>query len=319
MKKGLRLRLLMRLSGKRGFALLAVFWLTLLLTLVCLGYATESRFRGQAALNRKRQQVVSYGYRSAAEKGFHEYLKARANRVLLDKRKEIEGIAEEAVDLWFPRFEAYDYQLDDQQFMVRLVSEGGKFAVNEIPVSLWQEILAACGIPVGAAQTGIVNAVLDWIDADDNHRIDGAENDYYQGLDTAYQCKNHPLESLTELLLVKGVTPELYHGSEERPGLKSFLSVYGERSRIDVNSAAPAAFQLVDGISDEIIEEIVQRRQEQPFQKIQDLAEVVPQAYYAQLSRLFTVVSSPRYVTVAVARKGADGSPGGWHSWTIKP
>ena len=303
---------------EQGFALLAVFWIILLLSLLCLGYATAARFRAQAALNRKRQLVDRYLYQSAREKGYHEYLKSRANQVLLHKQEEIETIAAETVELWFPRYEPYLYNLNDQQIAVRLLDEKGKFSVNDIPVSLWQEILAACGLPLGDEQTEIVNAIMDWIDTDDEHRLDGAENDYYQSLEYPYACKNYYIETLEELLLVKGITPELYYGTNEFPGLESFLSVYGDRRKIDLNSAPPAAFRLVEGLPEDIIEEIIKLRRETPLRGLQELSEVVPQENYSQLSRFFTVYRFPAYLSIAVSKKAADDSYGRWRQWIFK-
>jgi general secretion pathway protein K len=301
----------------RGFALLAVFWIILLLSLLCLGYATASRFRAQAALNRKRRLVNRCLYRSAREKGFHEFLKTRANRVLLSKKDEIETVAEEAVDLWFPRYEPYDYNLDGRHLAVRLLDENGKFSVNDISVSLWEEIFAACGVPAGAEQTGMINSIQDWIDADDEHRLDGAENDYYQSLEHPYACKNYFIETLEELLLVKGITPELYYGTGEFPGLVSFLSVYGARRKIDVNSASPAAFRLVAGLPGDVVDEIVKRRRETPLLRLDELSDVVSQENYSQLSRFFTVSSSPVYLSIEVSRKIAGDSFGRWHRWIV--
>ena len=57
------------------------------------------------------------------------------------------------------------------------------------------------------------DAILDWIDADDEPREYGAEvNDYYSGLNPPYAPKNGPPDSVEELLLVRGVTPELMFG-----------------------------------------------------------------------------------------------------------
>src|SRR5262249_57796060 len=56
--------------------------------------------------------------------------------------------------------------------------------------------------------------ILDWIDADSTPRSTGAEDDYYMGLNPPYHCKNGPLDSLEELLLVKGVTPQLLFGND---------------------------------------------------------------------------------------------------------
>ena len=59
-----------------------------------------------------------------------------------------------------------------------------------------------------------VDALLDWQDSDSNPTgSNGAENDYYSSLPKPYPCKNAPLTSLDELLLVRGFTPEVFYGS----------------------------------------------------------------------------------------------------------
>ena len=60
----------------------------------------------------------------------------------------------------------------------------------------------------------IADAILDWIDADRQPRQSGAESDYYASLQPPYGPKNGPLESIEELLLVRGVTPRLLFGED---------------------------------------------------------------------------------------------------------
>ena len=56
------------------------------------------------------------------------------------------------------------------------------------------------------------DAILDWIDADDTPRDQGAESDFYGSLDNGYTPRDRPPVSIEELLLVRGVTPELLFG-----------------------------------------------------------------------------------------------------------
>ncbi|MBI9076446.1 MAG: type II secretion system minor pseudopilin GspK [Desulfatibacillum sp.] len=80
------------------------------------------------------------------------------------------------------------------------------------------------------ATTDIINSMKDWIDSQDDDAItglNGAETDYYQGLDTPYNAKNNYFNSVSELLRVKGITPELFYGSEEIPGIWESITVYG--------------------------------------------------------------------------------------------
>lgn len=61
----------------------------------------------------------------------------------------------------------------------------------------------------------VADAILDWIDEDDEPRDYGVEfGDYYSTLSPAYEPRNGPLQTVEELLLVAGVTPELLFGAD---------------------------------------------------------------------------------------------------------
>ena len=70
----------------------------------------------------------------------------------------------------------------------------------------------------------IVDAILDWRDADDESRGETliTEREYYQGLARPYSIKNGPFDSVEELLLVRGVVGEVLYGEDfDRNGLLS--------------------------------------------------------------------------------------------------
>lgn len=86
-------------------------------------------------------------------------------------------------------------------------------------------VLKADGIQEGAGRTllmvlpgmteDVADAILDWMDEDDEARDYGAEfSDYYSTLQPAYEPRNGPIQSVEELLLVVGVTPELLFGAD---------------------------------------------------------------------------------------------------------
>ncbi|MDR3199279.1 MAG: general secretion pathway protein GspK [Planctomycetaceae bacterium] len=71
----------------------------------------------------------------------------------------------------------------------------------------------------------VADAILDWLDEDNDPREFGAENDYYAGLDPPYYARNAIPDSLDELLLVKGVTPKLLYGIDWN---RNHIADYGE-------------------------------------------------------------------------------------------
>jgi len=112
----------------------------------------------------------------------------------------------------------------------------------------------------------IVDAIKDWIDNPDNDDVTGwggAEDSYYQSLERPYPCKNAPFEFLEELLLVRGITKELFYGSGEKPGIFSYLSPLGD-GKININTADPLVLRaLSDQIDQDLAEDMVAYREEE--------------------------------------------------------
>lgn len=91
------------------------------------------------------------------------------------------------------------------EFRYGLTDEASKLNVNASPAASLEKL--------PRLTPALVAALRDFIDEDDVPRPEGAEQDYYSGLPRPYTIRNGPLASLDELLLVRGFTPELLHGS----------------------------------------------------------------------------------------------------------
>lgn len=94
-----------------------------------------------------------------------------------------------------------------------LEDESAKINLNAI-LSLVKEEDAAREVLMSlpGMTEDVADAILDWIDSDDETRTFGAEVDYYSTLDPPYAPKNGPLGTIEELLMVRGVTPALLLG-----------------------------------------------------------------------------------------------------------
>ncbi|MCC6797653.1 MAG: type II secretion system minor pseudopilin GspK [Candidatus Hydrogenedentes bacterium] len=155
------------------------------------------------------------------------------------------------------------------------------------------------------AEEDPTDAILDWIDSDDDPRPNGAETDYYQSLEIPYPCKNAPLGSVEELLLIRGITPEVFFGDPEldQLPLTELLTVHGQRNgRVNVNTAELETLTaLGDAMgSPGLAELVLEERQRIPFQNNNDLETrgiISPQDSSGQQgstrnNRPFTVASS---------------------------
>ncbi len=137
-------------------------------------------------------------------------------------------------------------KFDDSRLGLRIFDELGRIQINALvkypegrhfnPAQhrLWIRFLTA--LSAGDEQyaelepAAVINPVKDWLDRGDDDAItglSGAESDYYQGLDPPYACRNAPFKHLYELMLVKGITRDLFLGVNKSFGISHYLTVYG--------------------------------------------------------------------------------------------
>src|SRR5258708_17761661 len=90
----------------------------------------------------------------------------------------------------------------------------------------------------------IGDSLQDWRDANEEHRLNGAESDYYRALPVPYRSHNANLDSVAELLQVRGVTPEIYRGTAGAPGLVDLLAVPAT-GQVNINTASPAVLKAL--------------------------------------------------------------------------
>ncbi|MGH8535848.1 MAG: type II secretion system minor pseudopilin GspK [Gammaproteobacteria bacterium] len=112
----------------------------------------------------------------------------------------------------------------------------------------------------------LADAIADWLDADREPRQPaGAEDEYYQRQTPPYRAANRRIVSASELLLVRGVTPDVYHR------LRAFVSVLPAAAPINVNTAAR---EILMSLAEETvagdIDDLIATREREPFKKITD-------------------------------------------------
>lgn len=95
--------------------------------------------------------------------------------------------------------------------------------------------------------------LLDWIDADDETRLDGAESDFYGEFEWPYHASNQPVRRLSELALVEGYR-QLFFDEAGRPNelFRTFaanVSLYSD-GNLNANSATEFALRAYAGYTD---------------------------------------------------------------------
>jgi general secretion pathway protein K len=163
---------------------------------------------------------------------------------------------------------------EEGRFMVEIVDVSGKIQINNLvdqDGAYRPEQKALLTGFLSSQQFGldyetvedIIDAIKDWIDADNEVTKFGAEDAYYQSLEKPYHCKNAPIESLEELLFVRGISLELFSGTKEKAGISRYLTVYGD-GKVNLNTADPIILRSLSAqIDQETVEDMIAYRNDE--------------------------------------------------------
>jgi general secretion pathway protein K len=181
-------------------------------------------------------------------------------------------------------------------YSYRITDEGARININTAPAALLDRLLQLMHIEKEDRDV-IVDSIQDWRDDNDEHRLSGAESDdYYLTLPVPYRARNADIESVNELLQIKGITPELFHGTTDRPGLADLVTVVGQ-GQININTASTLVLSAT-GLSAAEILEIQATRREVPYT-------TVPPRFSTGTRRLIAATRTYRIEAMGII----DGSP----------
>lgn len=142
---------------------------------------------------------------------------------------------------------------EEQEILYGMMDELSKININKVPAQILKTLLENIGKVEEDKADDIAYAIVDWRDVDIMVSPGGAEDDYYSNSDPAYPCKNSDFEILEELLLVKGMTPEIFSK------IKGAITIYGE-GRVNINTAGWLSLHAL-GLGEELAERIIKFRQ----------------------------------------------------------
>lgn len=247
-------------SEERGFALLVVLWIFMVLFVLGAEFAVGMRQNAQETVNFADETQSYYLASAVANRTFYRALIARDEATLGLTEGEVE--AEDFVPVVHPDGEWHREELWGAPVWVKVTDEAGKIPINLVEYNILVHLLGNLGVP--HQESGeIADAILDWRDPDDDKRLNGVESEYYKGLRQPYGAKNAPLDSLDELRLIKGVREELYFGgSQDYPiGLVDIFSVFNQRSALSVRSASPEVLEVLLGLDPEQLAQLLEQRE----------------------------------------------------------
>ena len=134
-----------------------------------------------------------------------------------------------------------------------VMDENSRVNINKVPVNILKLLLERIGELEEGEARDLANAIVDWRDTDIVISPGGAESSYYEGLEVPYECKNGEFQAIEELLLVKGMTLEIFSK------LQNVITIYGE-GKININTVDALTLYGL-GLDMDFAEEVVEFRQ----------------------------------------------------------
>lgn len=247
------------MKGERGFALLAVLLVLALLGVIGAEFAYSMRLEASAVRAWKQGLIAAHLAESGIEQALRELAAEPAFAVTTEDNTVTFYTRDRVV---IPRLPRTAVALADGQFTYRITDEEARINLNTSPPDRIDRLLQTLGVDK-IERDVVLDSLQDWRDANDEHRLNGAESDYYLALPVPYRARNGNLEAVAELLQIKGVTRSLYEGREGRRGLADLVTVKSP-GQVNINTASPDVLRAI-GLSDAEIIEIVQSRRDGPY------------------------------------------------------
>ncbi|MBL4606698.1 MAG: type II secretion system minor pseudopilin GspK [Pseudomonadales bacterium] len=165
------------------------------------------------------------------------------------------------------------YIVEEGVLQVSIYELSGRFNINwldsvnndpdEPSIDAFERFVVELGVDAAQARD-LAIAIADWIDADDDPTgVAGAESQEYLRYEPPYRTGNQPFQSVSELLLVRGMTGELYET------LKPFICVLPSSSKLNINAAStPVILSLSDKVTTDNAQQLITDREAQALSAI---------------------------------------------------
>jgi general secretion pathway protein K len=298
------------LRGDGGIALIAVLWILVLLTAIVGEFAYSMRTEVNITRNFKEATQAHYIAHSGLVRSVIEMIR----NTEITKKQEYADEDEEG-SVWRVNVAIPPQGFGPGEFTVHIDNAAGLIDLNTANENLLRVMVNT--LDIGDDEKAvIVDSILDWRDSDDFHRLNGAENRYYQSLPNPYACKNAPFDSVEELLLVRGMRPELFY-KYLRPlvtitpeskakgtgkGRSSQRAARTNPGRIDINAAPRKLLEALPQITSQQVQTLFDYRAYRDFIAIAEVRDLIGAQTFSAISPYVTLSLSPYYMIRAEGR-----------------
>jgi len=217
-------------DSQKGMALVLVLWLVVLLSVLATGHARNVHIETKLASG----HIDTARARALAEAG--------AQRAILDLL--MPGTARQ----WPVDGTVGSFEFDGHDIFIAIRDATGLIDLNSAGSGPLSALISAAGVDQ-VTQQRIVDAILDWRDADDLTHLHGAEDDDYRAAGLSWTARDDAFASIDELLYVMGMTRDIFDQ------ISPYLTIYSEQSGVNLEYAPPFLVSALTGQEIEVSED----------------------------------------------------------------
>jgi general secretion pathway protein K len=252
-------------AHKRGAALIVVMWVLVIVAMIVSSFAFDMKLESKIITAQRKRLKADALALSGIE---------LAKVMLAFEEDPLEGDEITYDDPWMGQaalvskgVPSYvEEELGGGIIRLTISFEEGKRNVSKLSNDEWKELFEQTGVP-SVDHDELLGCLADWQDENDLHQLNGAESDdsFYRERD--YTCKNAPIDTIDELLLIKGWTEDVVYGTPtnmleetEYPmlGVARYLTTWGE-GKVNPNAASEEVLRSMY-LSESVIEGILELR-----------------------------------------------------------
>lgn len=253
--------------NNKGIALVFVLWVLVILSVIVGQFCYSMRNEVKTAGFIKNESQAYYIANAGIVTGLEKFAKGEISGKQQEENNDL---------IWRINADITPKAFGNGMYKIKIGNESGKVNLNYADEPLLKILFTSIGVDKDESKV-IVDSILDWRDRDTLHRLNGAENNYYQSLPQPYECRDNFFRYTDELLYVRGMTRKIYYG-----GLKDYISVSiisdrkkrFQRKHININAVPIELLKLLPGITVEAVENIISYRKEKDIVNQQELIKI---------------------------------------------
>jgi general secretion pathway protein K len=257
---------------RRGSVLIIVLWAMIILSILIGSMTFEARLEANLSVYYRKKFQCEHLAKSGIEIAL-----MLMNRSMTVKTENPDAVSPD--DRWQTparrlaeglNIEYLTEPLGNGSVSLSMLPEPARRNVNKLGEEDWERVLEVGKVPQELWPV-LIESALDWIDADSNPRRDGAETeDYYSTLEEPYRAKNGPLDTVDELLRVRGFTRTILYGGYmpvadgadpiQVRGISDLLTTYGD-GKVNVNAASRDVLMTLPDVDEIVAGAILEERE----------------------------------------------------------